>query len=225
MTGNFVGKYRGKVLNNIDPLMLGRIIPLVPGVSELPLSWALPCAPYAGDGVGFFALPPIGANVWIEFEGGDPNHPIWVGGFWGKGEAPAMPAIPTTKVLQTEQLSIKLDDLLTGVTIEAKTPSGTMEVQLDPQGVKLKCNGVEASLTQPAITLKHSGSKLDVTPQGIGLEFSGGKLDIKAGTVALKQGANGMDITSGSVGLKNGVASIDMAAGSVSINKGALEVK
>ena len=64
------GKYRGKVVNNIDPLMEGRIIALVPAISELPLTWATPCVPYAGRGVGFFAVPPIGANVWIEFEGG-----------------------------------------------------------------------------------------------------------------------------------------------------------
>ena len=28
-------------------------------------------------------MPPIGAGVWIEFERGDPDYPIWVGGYWG----------------------------------------------------------------------------------------------------------------------------------------------
>jgi len=69
------GKYRGKVVDNLDPLMLGRLIILVPAVSEFPLSWAMPCVPYAGKDVGFFALPPMAANVWVEFEGGDPNYP------------------------------------------------------------------------------------------------------------------------------------------------------
>ena len=49
----------------------------------------MPCAPFAGSGVGFFALPPVGANVWVEFEGGDPDYPIWSGCFWGAGEVPA----------------------------------------------------------------------------------------------------------------------------------------
>ena len=81
----FYGKYRGKVVNNIDPCHLGRIIAYVPSVSpETPLSWANPCSPYAGFGVGMFFVPPYGANVWIEFEEGNPQYPIWTGGFWSE---------------------------------------------------------------------------------------------------------------------------------------------
>ena len=53
----YYGKYRGKVADNVDPLFLGRILPIVPAVSEEPLTWATPCVPYAGKGVGFFAVP------------------------------------------------------------------------------------------------------------------------------------------------------------------------
>ncbi|HBL27563.1 MAG TPA: baseplate assembly protein, partial [Acidobacteria bacterium] len=55
----FYGKYRGKVSNNIDPLQIGRLQVSVPEVlGDGRLSWALPCVPFAGPGVGFFALPP-----------------------------------------------------------------------------------------------------------------------------------------------------------------------
>ena len=85
----FFGKYRGTVANNIDPQMMGRVQVSVPSVlGEGQLSWAMPCVPYAGSGVGFFAIPPNGANVWVEFEAGDPDYPIWSGCFWGMGEAP-----------------------------------------------------------------------------------------------------------------------------------------
>ena len=71
----FFGKYRGQVTNNVDPEMRGRIQVQVPAVlGEGRNSWALPATPYGGDGVGFFAIPPIGANVWVEFEGGNPGH-------------------------------------------------------------------------------------------------------------------------------------------------------
>jgi hypothetical protein len=86
--GRFFGKYRGKVTDNKDPLSLGRIQALVPGVFGMVTNWALPCAPYAGDQVGFYAIPPIGAVVWIEFEGGDPTYPIWSGCFWQTGQVP-----------------------------------------------------------------------------------------------------------------------------------------
>jgi uncharacterized protein involved in type VI secretion and phage assembly len=79
----FFGKYRGMVLNNIDPMQMGRIMVQVPDVSNvLPSTWAMPCVPFAGIQNGFFVLPAIGSGVWIEFEQGDPDYPIWTGGFW-----------------------------------------------------------------------------------------------------------------------------------------------
>ena len=81
----YYGKYRGKVENNIDPLLLGRLQVSVPGVlGERPAELGDAVRRRTpGTGVGFFAVPPIGANVWVEFEGGDPDYPIWSGCFWG----------------------------------------------------------------------------------------------------------------------------------------------
>ena len=82
--GPFFGKYRGTVINNVDPLQIGRIQAMVPDVGALlPSSWAMPCIPVAGINMGLFTVPPIGSGVWIEFEQGDPDRPIWVGGYWG----------------------------------------------------------------------------------------------------------------------------------------------
>src|SRR5919109_2177280 len=103
----FYGKYRGIVTVNVDPLNLGRLKAMVPEVlGEVPSSWASPCTPYAGIGAGFFAIPPIGAGVWIEFEAGDPSRPIWAGAWWAAGEVPAdqtgVPAQTTTKILRSD---------------------------------------------------------------------------------------------------------------------------
>ena len=38
----------------------------------------------------------------MEFEGGDPDHPIWTGCFWGLGETPVVPALAETKVFKTD---------------------------------------------------------------------------------------------------------------------------
>jgi uncharacterized protein involved in type VI secretion and phage assembly len=86
------GKYRGMVVNNIDPMQIGRIQAMVSDVAGLvPGTWAMPCVPAAGINTGFFTVPMIGAGVWIEFERGDPDYPIWVGGFWGTAaELPVM---------------------------------------------------------------------------------------------------------------------------------------
>lgn len=85
----FFGKYRGTVAANQDPLHQGRIQVNVASVfGEGKQSWAMPCSPYAGNGIGLFAIPPVGTNVWVEFEGGDPDYPIWSGCFWGNKELP-----------------------------------------------------------------------------------------------------------------------------------------
>lgn len=115
-----IGRFRGVVIDNDDPLRLGRVRALVPdALGETPSGWALPSAPYAGLGVGFFAVPPLGAQVWIEFEQGDIDRPVLVGGLWGPGEPPP-PASPDVKVLKTQSSAITLNDSADGgVTIDS----------------------------------------------------------------------------------------------------------
>ena len=106
LDGQFFGKYRGLVVDNTDPTYRGRLQVKVPAVMGEETLWAEPCAPYAGDGVGFFALPPANAGVWVEFEAGDPARPLWTGFWWGDGEMPA-PSGANTRVLVTPA-SLKL---------------------------------------------------------------------------------------------------------------------
>jgi uncharacterized protein involved in type VI secretion and phage assembly len=101
------GKYRATVVNNIDPMQIGRIQAMVPDVAGfIPSTWAMPCLPVAGINTGVFTVPMIGSGVWIEFERGDPDYPVWVGGYWGTAaEVPllahAVPPGVTGITLQT----------------------------------------------------------------------------------------------------------------------------
>ena len=69
----------------------------------------MPCVPVAGINMGVFTVPPIGSGVWIEFERGDPDYPIWVGGFWGSAaETPALAkAVPPGLAGITLQTTLK----------------------------------------------------------------------------------------------------------------------
>ena len=147
----FFGKYRGQVTNNVDPNRLGRVQVRVPAVlGDGRMSWAMPCAPYAGDGVGFFAIPPVGANVWVEFEAGDADAPIWSGAFWGDGEAPISDPIPFQKVLKTDALTLTLDDTPGngGFTLEVGSPAVAtpITIRCSSSGVEISTGGAKIAM-------------------------------------------------------------------------------
>lgn len=117
----FQGKYRGTVVNNIDPLLRGRLLLMVPDVlGVVPSSWAEPCVPLAGPTgppMGVYMVPPIGAGVWVEFEQGDPTRPIWVGCRWGaQSDVPplahlGLPISPNIVLQTAGQNSLVISDL------------------------------------------------------------------------------------------------------------------
>ena len=110
--GPFYGKFRGTVVNNIDPEQIGRIQAIVPAVlGLLPSSWAMPCVPVAGINMGLFTVPPVGSGVWMEFERGDPDYPIWVGGYWGSAA-------------ETPVLSHAVPPGISGITIQTALKNG-----------------------------------------------------------------------------------------------------
>ena len=112
----FYGKYRGVVSDVDDPNSMGRLRASVPEVlGEVDSPWALPCAPYSGDGMGIYAVPPVGAGVWIEFEAGDPARPIWAGCWWGTDQLPqnetGAVTRPAIKIIRTESgTMLTMDD-------------------------------------------------------------------------------------------------------------------
>ena len=164
---SFFGKYRGKVENNIDPMLLGRVQVNVPAVlGSGSLSWAMPCVPYAGNGVGFFMIPPVNANVWVEFEGGDIDYPIWSGCFWGLGEVPATPAVPQMKIIKMDSITLTMSELpgIGGVTLEVSPPSVALPLKMtfNVQGIKLDAGPLGTVELTPAGVKINSGA-LEVT--------------------------------------------------------------
>lgn len=153
----YYGKYRGLVINNIDPEQIGRVLVQVPDVlGETPSSWAMPCVPAAGIQAGCFIVPPIGSQVWVEFEQGDSDYPIWTGGFWGVvADVPALaiapPAIPPGQniALQTtgQNMLLVSDAPPTPATggIVLKSTTGAMIVVND-SGIYIS-NGKGATIT------------------------------------------------------------------------------
>lgn len=158
----FYGKYRGKVVANVDPMQLGRLQVSVPDVhGSARVAWALPAIPYAGPGVGVFALPPVDANVWVEFEAGDPDSPIWTGVFWDDAQpVPASPAAPTTKVLAFDGATITIDDAPGAGRVTIESAAGA-KIVLGPQGIEID-NGQGASISLQGPKVAVNGGALEV---------------------------------------------------------------
>lgn len=159
---SFFGKFRGVVSDNRDPLMLGRVRAKVQDVfGDEESGWAMPSVPYAGKSVGLFLIPPTDASVWIEFEHGDPDYPIWTGCFWAQGEVPATPAVAGMKVLKTDAGTITINDLpgAGGITIET---SLGMKIVINSVGIEIS-DGQKGTikLTGPQVSI-NSGA-LEVT--------------------------------------------------------------
>ena len=166
----YFGLYRGTVQNNIDPMRLGRILALVPDVTGLiSTAWAMPCVPVAGPGSGMFVVPPVGASVWIQYEGGSPDRPVWVGGFWSlPADVPVLATAGGTAgapsvVLQSEgQAALVISNEPGPDGGLLLTSAGGATIRVSDSGIFLD-NGRGASVTLigPTVTINQGG--LEVT--------------------------------------------------------------
>ena len=160
-TEKYYGKYRGIVVNNVDPELRGRILAIVPDVSTVfPTTWAMPCLPVAGPGMGMFTLPMIGAGVWIEFEQGDPDYPIWVGCFYGttlevpllaKTIPPGVPGLAFQTLLQNGIVISDVPGPTGGILI--KTATGAF-ISVSDVGITISNGkGAVITMTGPAVDI------------------------------------------------------------------------
>lgn len=159
----YFGKYRGMVLNNIDPMQIGRLQVQVPDVAGLiPASWAMPCFPMSGKQMGAYMLPQIGAGVWVEFEQGDPDYPIWSGCWYGSvAEVPALalagiPASPNIVLQTAAQNALVISDLpgpTGGIMLKSVTGASII---VNDTGIYIQ-NGKGASIvmTGPTVTVNN----------------------------------------------------------------------
>ncbi len=133
----FRGKFSGVVVNNNDLNRDGKLQIRLPEVLGDKQPWARPCVPYAAEGLGLFMMPPNGTRVWVEFEDGSLDQPIWTGFEWPKGGAPA--ASPKEMVIATPSGTIKFnaENKKGEITIEAEK----MTITLRDDAVTLKAPG------------------------------------------------------------------------------------
>jgi uncharacterized protein involved in type VI secretion and phage assembly len=149
--GRHFGRYRAQVVDVDDPRSVGRVRLQVPELlGDVESGWALPAFATSGDGSGMFAVPPVGALVWVEFEGGDVSRPVWVGGWFAEGTAPDG-ASPEKIVIRTPGGHVlTLDD--DGGKLEI-VESGGATITLDSSGIELAKGGQKVVIGSSSVTI------------------------------------------------------------------------
>jgi uncharacterized protein involved in type VI secretion and phage assembly len=187
---------------------------------EVTTGWAMPCVPYGGDvNQGFLFVPEIGAGVWVEFEEGNLEYPIWVGAFWSKpggdSEAPK-PNDPDGAEQESVQdpPSRKIIKTLKGHTLQFEDVDGEESITLieavnghvivmNQDGVKITdgANGNEITLDSNGILVTDAnGNTVTMDSNGVKIEdASGNTATMESAGVTIESAADvnikGVNIT------------------------------
>ena len=148
------GKFRGRVTDNGHRDRPGWVEAQVPGVLGERKVWCRPALPFTGEMAGFYAVPDVGAPIWVEFEAGDIRSPIWSGGFWKTGDFASADAKPGRTILRSKTLSVTLDEDAGEIVLENGAATR----------VVLKAN--EIVLEAAKLTLKSGSSQVELSAAG-----------------------------------------------------------
>jgi len=208
----FYGKYRGIVVSNEDPAKLGRLQLKVPSVlgEEVVTGWATPCAPYGGAAdQGFLFVPDEKAGVWVEFEEGDLEFPIWVGTYWTRpgsnsqlpkpqeadgAEAGEVQQPPTRKIIKTRKgHTIQFEDKDSEELVTIVEAVNGNVITMNKDGIKITdANGHEIVLDSSGITVtdgKNSGNAITLASDGVVVKSSGTQVTV--GSSGVQVGGSG----------------------------------
>lgn len=211
------GKYRGKVVDNDDPMRLGRLKMTVPDVfgPDVVTGWATPCLPYGGAAdQGTLFVPDNKAGVWVEFEQGDTDCPLWVGTYWSRpgdesqvphpvdaegADADAVQSPPTAKLIKTRAGHVlQLEDAEGQESVLVREGASGHRVLLDKDGVTVTDKwGNVIALREDGIRLTDAtGNALELTDSALTLtakkdltiDAAGHKVTVVAAAIDLKKG-------------------------------------
>lgn len=208
----YYGKYRGLVVDNEDPRSLGRLKVRVPSVlgEDVVTGWAAPCVPYGGRaGAGTLFVPEVDDGVWVEFEEGDLEFPIWVGTYWtepdGETELPRPNAAdgseedgvqspPTRKIVKTAAgHTLQFEDAEGGVRILIGDGQEESRLVISDDGLELVRGDNRVTMNSDGVVVEDGNrNRMEYASSGVTIEDGNGNtVEMKSGVPAPIVAVNG----------------------------------
>ncbi len=246
---HYYGKYRGIVVDNADPEQLGRLKVKVPSVlgNDIVTGWATPCVPYGGEmNQGMLFIPEVDAGVWIEFEEGDLEFPIWVGTYWskpgGESELPkpndpdgaeqgSVQDPPTRKIIKTlKGHTIQFEDNDGEEMVIIFEATNENVITMDQNGIIIHegQNSHEVKMDGEGVTITDGMNSHEVKMDGNGVTISDGmnshEIKMDSSGVAVSDGTNQNSVTMSGSGISIETVSgakVELTAAGITIDAGA----
>jgi len=173
--GKYYGSYRAYVHNNEDPLDMNRVQLIIPMLNPTAVdeTWAFPKNSWGGKDYGINLLPRKADVVWVEFQNGDPDYPVWSHASYAKGEKPKEFSSINHYGFKTprgtlivindnkgeEEVLVRLNNKAEWVKIKKE------ELEVEAKLIKLGTNGDEAAIMGETLLgkLNTLSDKLDTT--------------------------------------------------------------
>lgn len=165
----YLGYYEGVVVSNKDPEKLGRVRIRIPGITES-TPWAFPLGwPGAGGKRrGTFAPPPEGAEVGVFFKMGDIDHPRYLCGFPGRGEAPEETDDSTPEeavkvhVHETDRWRFTFDERPGKALLQLKDKKTNDVVEIDGAALGIRIKATSALMLECVGAVDISGANVTI---------------------------------------------------------------
>ncbi len=204
-----IGLHVAEVVDNVDPLNMGRVKVRYFGTEGLETIWVRMAVPYAGNDYGWYMLPEIGDEVVIGYEQGDPDYPIALGSLYSKMHLPPS-EIPNSdnskKIIKTINGSTFLIDE-ENETIQLAGKDGKTKFTIETKG--------------PSISLECPNGSITLKSKTIAFESTTG-LDLKAGGNLKIEASGNIDINASANLTAKGGAMANFEGGATANLKGAL---
>lgn len=170
MSKQYFGKYRAQVVDSEDPKKRGRIRVLCPAtLGDSKSNWCNPCIPVTYEKGGDFAIPKVGETVWIEFEGGDVNKPLYVGNWWSENNTPSEPYDVHTRYSYWDNVKEKKVGIQSPNQPERyeMTVGGCLTKIVKDESIEFSVGASLIKMEVDKITISVGGSSIVLTPADI----------------------------------------------------------